>query len=246
MNLFAQLKKELSTFFHSPLAYVLLTAALVINGIVFLVIVQFLSDPRSGHGAAMQLLFGGTAFFYLLNIAVASLITMRSLAEEAHTGTLETLLTAPISETRVVLAKFFAAVVFYAAVWAPTLAYVALLARHSDLDPGPIASGYLGTLGMGTMFLAVGIFFSAISRNQIISALLTFTATMGLFLVGAYEFVSPATAPDSFLRYVNLWTHMEEFGRGIVDTRHLIYYGSVSAAMLFAAVLALGARRWRG
>jgi ABC-2 type transport system permease protein len=246
MNILAQLKREFAALFYSPIAYVLLGAAMLINGVHFMLIVYFLSDPYSPHGAALQYLFGGTIFFYLLVLGVSSMITMRSLAEERHSGTIETLLTAPINDAQVVLAKYLAAVGFYVILWLPTLLYVVVLSRHSEIDPGPVLSGYLGTLGLGMMFLAIGIFFSALTRSQIIAALLTLAVNFTLFLLPLYEIVSPSASSGSLLGYMNLWNHMEDFGRGIVDTRHLVYYASVTAFALFCAVQMLQSRRWKG
>ena len=246
MNVFAQMKREFAAFFYSPIAYVLLTAAAVLNGVVFLLIIDFLSDPRAPHGAAMQMLFGGTIFFWIIVIVLTPLITMRSLAEERHSGTLETLLTAPISDVQVVLAKYIAAVGFYVILWLPTLAYPLLLSFYSELDLGPILSGYLGTLGVGMMFAAVGLLGSSLTRNQIIAALISFGVIMVMFVIGIFDFLGGETSPDSVLHYVNLWTHMEDFGRGIVDTRHLAYYASVSVFSLFATVQIVQLRRWRG
>lgn len=246
MTILTQLKREFAAVFFSPIAYVLLTAAMVVNGGVFLAVVNYLSDPRSGHGAAMQLLFGGTIFFWFMVLVFTPLITMRSLAEERHSGTLETLLTAPIGDAGVIVAKFLAAVGFWAVLWLPSLAYPLLLSRYSDLDAGPILAGYLGTFGVGTMFLSVGLFCSALTRNQIVAALVAFGANMLLFFLGVFDLLSPTQSSGSPLGYLNLWTHMEDFGRGIVDTRHLVYYGSVTLFALFAAVELLQARRWRG
>jgi ABC-2 type transport system permease protein len=246
MTTLAQIKREFAALFFSPIAYVLLTGAVIINGGIFITIVNFLSDPRAGHGAAMQYLFGGTIFFWFLVLVICPLITMRSLAEENHSGTLETLLTAPISDAQVVLAKYTAAVGFWIALWLPTLTYVFFLSRFSRIDPGPITAGYLGTLGLGMMFLAVGLFCSAMTKNQIVAFLLAFSVNMILFLLGVAEFLSQSQSSDSILNYLNLWTHMDEFGRGIVDTRHLVYYLSVTGFVLFSAVQVVQSRRWRG
>ena len=246
MTTIAQLKREFAALFYSPIAYVLLTGAVIINGGIFITIINFLSDPRAGHGAAMQYLFGGTIFFWFLVLVICPLVTMRSLAEETHSGTLETLLTAPISDAQVVVAKYLAAVGFWIVLWLPTVTYVMFLSRFSEIDMGPILSGYLGTLGLGMMFLAVGLLCSAMTKNQIVAALLAFAANMILFLLGIAEFLSPSQSSDSILSYLNLWTHMDEFGRGIVDTRHLVYYGSVTAFILFSTVQVVQSRRWRG
>lgn len=246
MTLLAQLRKEFTTFFYSPIAYVLLVATMIYNGIVFLLIVEFLSNPQAPHGAAMQYMFGGTDFFYILLSAAASFITMRLVSQERSSGTLEALLTAPINEVSVVLAKYLAAVGFYIVLWLPTAAYPLVLSLYSEIDVGPIASGYLGTLGMGMMFLAVGLFASAISKNQIVAALLSFAGNMTLLLLGVFAYVRQTPSSESVLSYLNLWTHMDDFGRGIVDTRHLVYYFSVTVFVLFCTVQTLQVRRWRG
>lgn len=245
VTIFAQLKREFTSFFYSPIAYVLLVATMVYNGIVFLLIVEFLSNPRSPHGAAMQYLFGGTDFFYILVTAAASFITMRLISQEKSSGTLETLLTAPINDAEVVIAKYLAAVGFYVVLWAPTAIYPLVLSRYSAIDYGPIGTGYLGTLGMGMMFLSIGLLSSAVTKNQIVAALLSFGGNMILFLMGVFVFLSPDQSSESVLGYMNLWNHMEDFSRGIIDTRYLVYYGTVTVFMLFCTVQVLQARRWR-
>jgi ABC-2 type transport system permease protein len=245
ISLLAQIKREFTAFFFSPIAYVVLVAAMLVNGIVFGMIVDFLSDPRSGHGAAMQILFSNE-FYWFLTLIICPLITMRLLSEERHLGTLETLLTAPISPVGVVVAKYVAAVSFWIVLWLPTTAYALLLSRYAEIDFGPVASGYLGTLGIGMMLLSVGLFFSALSKNQIVSSLLGFGANMALFLLGLSASMSAQQSSDSLLGYMNLFEHMLDFSKGIVDTRHLIYYGSVTGFMLFSTVQVLQIRRWRG
>ena len=157
--------RELIAYFSSPLAYVVMTAFLFINGYVFWLIVAYLNDPRTQAMAPLKLLFGGTIFFWLFVLFVVPVITMRLLAEERRSGTLEVLLTAPVSETQVVIAKFLSAFAFYVVLWLPTLAYVAILASYSKLDWGPVAAGYLGIALLGGLFLSIGLFTSALVRN---------------------------------------------------------------------------------
>jgi ABC-2 type transport system permease protein len=245
MSIFAQVKRELTAFFFSPIAYVVLVAAMLVNGIVFGMIVDFLSDPNSGHGAAMQIMFSNE-FYWFLVLVICPLITMRLLAEERHSGTIETLLTAPIGTVGVTVAKYLAAVLFWVIIWLPTAAYPLLLSRYSTIEVGPVLAGYLGTLGVGMMLLAIGLFFSALTKNQIVSALLSFGANMALFLIGLSASMSAVQSSDSPLGYINLFDHMLDFSKGIVDTRHLVYYGSVSLCMLFSTVQVLEMRRWRG
>lgn len=245
MSLFAQIRREFTAFFYSPIAYVVLVAAMLVNGIVFGMIVDFLSDPQSGHGAAMQIMFSNE-FYWFLTLVICPLITMRLLSEERQSGTIETLLTAPIGTFGVVAAKYLAAVCFWAVLWLPTAAYPLLLWKFAPIETGPVLSGYLGTLGVGMMLLAIGLFFSAVTKNQIISALLAFGANMAVFLLGLSASMAAIKTSDSPLGYINLFDHMMDFSRGIVDTRHLVYYGSVSLFMLFCTVQVLEMRRWRG
>ncbi len=245
ISVFAQIKRELAAFFYSPIAYVVLVAAMLVNGIVFGMIVDLLSDPRAGHGAAMQIMFSNE-FYWFLMLIICPLITMRLFSEERHSGTIETLLTAPIGTVGVTIAKYVAAVIFWIVIWLPTIAYPLLLSRYSSIEAGPVMSGYLGTLGVGMMLLSVGLFFSALTKNQIVSALLAFGANMGIFLLGLSSSMGGSSLSDSPMEYINLFDHMLNFSRGIVDTRHLTYYGTVSVFMLFATVQILEMRRWRG
>ena len=247
MNLLAQLKRELMAFFYSPIAYVLLAGALVINGGVFIAIIDALSQPGAPPGAAMQLLFGnGNIFYWMLIIVVTPLITMRLVAEERHSGTLETLLTAPINDTEVIVAKYLAAVICYVSLWAPSIVFPIVLAKFSSIEFGPVLSGYFGTLIIGMVFLAIGLFFSTLTRNQIVAAVLSFATNVVLLFVSLFDAFSPHTDSRSLLGYMNLYNYMEDFTRGIVDSRPIIYNLSLTLFVLFCTVQALQARRWRG
>src|SRR5215470_4827815 len=142
-GLWATFLRELRAYFVSPLAYVVLFFFLVINGVVFSMILGFLNDPRAAGGRPLDAFFGGTFLFWLVLLFVGPVLTMRLLSEELRSGSIEVLMTAPISETEVVLGKYFAALTFYVALWLPTLVYAAILGRYSPVDWGPIAAGYL-------------------------------------------------------------------------------------------------------
>lgn len=237
--------RELVAYFSSPLAYVVMTAFLFINGYVFWLIVAYLNDPRTQAMAPLKLLFGGTIFFWLFVLFVVPVITMRLLAEERRSGTLEVLLTSPVSETQVVLAKFLSSFVFYAALWLPTLVYVAILASYSKLDWGPVASGYAGIAVLGLLFLSIGLLTSALVRNQILAAMLAFAVLVVVFSLGLVESVVVNQGLKGALGYMNLWSHMDDFSRGILDTRHLVYSLSLSAFFVFLATKALEASKGR-
>jgi ABC-2 type transport system permease protein len=244
--IWATLTRELRAYFLSPLAYIVSALLLLVNGFVFWIIVAFLNDPRSGGSATpLDLFFGQTLFFWLVLLFITPIITMRLISEERRSGTIETLLTAPITEGQVVVGKFLAAFAFYAFLWVPTLAYAGILAYYSDVDWGPVAAGYLGILGIGALFLSVGMLATALTRSQLIAALLTFAMLVPLFSFGLLEMLINDETLRQILAYLNLWQHMDELGKGVVDTRRLVYYATGPTLFLFLATRALAVRRWR-
>ena len=146
--------REWRSYFFSPLAYVILSAFLLVNGIIFYAILSYLAAPGAAKGQALVLLFTNT-YFWIFNLFVVPIIAMRLFPEERRSGTIENLLTAPVSETEVVLGKWFGALVFFLTLWAPTLLYVAFLRTQTRIDIGPVASGYLGVALLGGYFLKV-------------------------------------------------------------------------------------------
>jgi ABC-2 type transport system permease protein len=154
-------------------------------------------------------------------------------------------MTAAITEGQVVAGKYLAAVVFYAFLWLPTLAYAGIIGKYSEVDWGPVASGYLGVLGIGAMFLAAGVFASTLSRSQLVVALLTFVILIPLFTFGLLENLTNAEALKEVFGYLNIWQHMDEFGKGIVDTRRLVYYFSLAVFLVFLAARSLEVKKWR-
>jgi len=145
----------------------------------------------------------------------------------------------------VVAGKYLAALTFYTFLWFPTLAYGLIVAFYEKVDWGPVASGYLGVLGIGALFLAVGLFASALSRSQLVAAIITFALLVFLFSFGLLEnLVNNETAKQAF-GYLNVWNHMDDFAKGIVDTRHLVYYLSATLFFLFLTARALEDRKWR-
>lgn len=244
-GVWATLVRELRAYFFSPLAYVVLTMLLVINGFVFGLIVSFLSDPRAQAGAPLQLFFGQTLFFWLVLLFVAPVLTMRLLSEERRSGTIEVLMTAPVTEGQVVTGKFLAALIFYLFLWLPTLVYAGVISHYSSVDWGPVASGYLGILGIGALFLSVGTFASTLSRSQLVAAILTFALLMPLFTFGLLEGLFNNEGLKQAFGYLDLWQHMDDFAKGVVDTRRLVYYVSASVFFLFLAARSLEAKKWR-
>lgn len=244
MNMLWQIRREFAAFFYSPVAYVVIGAGALLNSVMFYLIILFLTRSGPAPGAPMEMLFSWV-LFWLVVLILTPLITMRSFAEEKHSGTLETLVTAPISDFRIVMAKYISALAFYCIMWLPTVVFPLILAWYASIDVGPVLSGYLGTFGIGVMLTGVGILCSALTRNQIVAALVTFGVMMALFLSGLFRWVDGLSA-QPFFEYIDLMGHMEDFAKGIVDTRRLIYYGSVALISIFATVQVLSSRRWNG
>jgi ABC-2 type transport system permease protein len=238
-------RRELKAYFYSPLAYIVLTFFLLVQGYYFSIIIAYLSDPRFPAGRPLELFFGQTIFTWLVLIFAGTFLTMRLISEELRSGTIETLMTAPVSEAQVVVGKYVAALTFYLFLWAPTLVYVAIVRAFTPVDWGPIASAYLGIVGIGALFLAVGLFASATSKNQIVAAIVTFFCLLVLFSIGLMENLANGDAAKQLLGHLNLWTHMDDFAKGIVDTRRLVYYSSGVAFFLFLTTRALAAKKWR-
>lgn len=238
-------RKELYSYFFAPMAYIVIAAFLFMNGFLFSLLLSALSQPGSAQSASpMAIFFGGTLFTWLFLIVTIPAITMRLGAEEAKSGTLETLLTAPVTDLSVILGKYLAAIALYAACWLPTLIYVWVLAQYSEVDAGPAAAGYLGIFLVGMFFTAVGLFTSFASRNQLVAAVMAFAILILLLLVAIASFLVTDPLWKSVLEYVNLWDLVQTFSKGIVDSRGVVYLLSGTALFLALAHQALQARRW--
>jgi ABC-2 type transport system permease protein len=240
VNLYAIYRRELAGFFYSPIAFVVSALFLVVQGVYFTLFLYFLNDPKAPPGAVMSYFFGGTILFWIGVLLVSALLPMRLLAEERRSGTLEPLLTAPVREAEVVLGKYLAVVTFYACLWVPIGSYVAVLWRFSGRpDLGPIAAGFLGAFLVGAALLAWGVLASALTRNQIVAATVGFVFALVLLLGGiGQEFVGPGALHDT-LAYMHLFTLMEDFGRGVVDSRHVVFLLTLTTLGLYFAVKAL-------
>ena len=234
--------REWRAYFLSPLAYVILAAFLLMNGIIFSAIVAFLNAPGAPKGQALPFLFTNT-YFWIFNLFVVPVITMRLFAEERKSGTIETLLTSPVGEPTVVLGKFAGALGFFLTLWAPTLVYVLILRAQTPIDVGPVAAGYLAIALIGGLFLSIGTFASTLSKNQIVAAILAFAMLIPVFSAGLLESLVNDPRRRESLGYFNLWEHMEEFARGVVDTRRLVYYLSATAFFLFLTTVSLSAKK---
>ncbi len=237
-KLFAIVGREWRAYFFSPLAYVILTAYMFLNGWIFSRIVAFLARPGAPHERFLSLMFTNT-FFWIFTLFIVPILTMRLLAEERRSGTLEVLLTSPVSEGTVVVGKFLGALGFFLVLWLPSLFFILYIRSKTDVDLGAVAGGYVGIALLGAYFLAIGTFASAVTKNQILAAILAFAMLIPVFSVGLFE-SGADPARQSLIGYLNIWDHMDEFARGVVDTRRLVYYlsGTVLFLLLAGTVLA--------
>ena len=238
-------RKELLSFFFAPMAYIVIAAFLLMNGFIFAVILAALSQPGAFSTSPMSVFFGGTLFFWIFLIVMIPVITMKLGAEEFKTGTVETLMTAPVSDLEVVLGKYLGALALYAAAWLPTALYPVVLSAYSQVDWGPVLSGYLGVLLVGAFFVAIGLFTSFVSKNQMVAAILAFAVLLLLLSISVISFMATAPLWKGILEYVDLWTVIQGFAKGLIDTRALIYLLSGAGFFLALSYQALQTRRWR-
>lgn len=238
----ATFRRELRAYFFSPLAYIVLFFFLAVNGIIFIYLVGELSDPRSPGGPPFSYFFRAT---WLMLLLIAPVLTMRLVSEELRSGSIEVLMTAPVSEGSVIVGKFLAAFAFYAFLWFPTLAYGLVISAYGKVDWGPIAAGYAGVLLIGSLFLAIGIFSSATTKSQLLAAMMTAALLFLLFLLGVFEQLVNGDMAKQALGYISIWNHIDEFASGIVDTRRLVFYLSGTLFFLFLASRALEDKKWR-
>ena len=243
-RLLAIARREWAAYFRTPAGWAVLALFLLLQGIVFWMFVQFLGRPDAPPGGVMEFFFGGTILFWIALGLLATVLPMRLVSEELRTGTIEPLMTAPVSPAEVIVGKWLAALGFYVAAWAPTLLYLVYLRRvGATLDPGPIVAGYLGTVLLGAAALAVGLLASALTRNQLVAATLSFVAFLAALLAGALEAEVRVPAAAAALRRYSLFRMMEDFGHGIVDSRPVVLLVTVVVLALAAAAARIAGLR---
>jgi ABC-2 type transport system permease protein len=252
-NIAAIAQREVTAYFASPIAYVLIGFFALLFGWFFYVPLAFFIQQSSQMGMnptqalnINQMLVGPT----LMNTTVIMLflfplITMRTYAEEKRSGTIELLLTSPITDVEIIIGKFLGAMLLYAAMLAVTMLHMAILFIFGDPEWKPIATGYLGLLLMGGCFLSLGLFISSLTKNQIVAAMATFAVFLMLWVINWIStFVGPTT--QTVLQYLSLTEHFDDFAKGIIDTKHVIYYLSFMAFGLFLTAKSVDSERWRG
>ncbi|MCB9557632.1 MAG: ABC transporter permease [Deltaproteobacteria bacterium] len=240
-------RRELWSYFVTPIGWLVATLFALVQGFSFYLIVELSAESDAVFGSPMTLFFGGTYLYWLFLIAVCAVLSMRLIAEERRSGALELLLTSGVSSLQVVLGKLAAALAFYAAIWLPTLFYVAILQLVGGslwLDPGVVLAGYLGTLLFGLTALSIGLLCSAATRSQLAAGLSTFVALSMLLLAGPSGLFSQGDW-SVLAEYFDWFAQMERFARGIIDGRALALHLGISLFVIFAASAVLERQKWR-
>jgi ABC-2 type transport system permease protein len=228
-------RREIRTYFNSPVAYIVVTVFTIITGYLFFT--QLFLEQQ----AEMRGFFGSMPLLFMF---LAPAITMRLLADEKSSGTLEMLITMPVRDWEVVVGKFLAAMALVCAALALTLVFAITVRALGPLDRGPAIGGYVGLLLMGGAYIAIGVMCSAFTRNSIVAFIVSFAICFALFLFGhVVQFVPQSLQP--LVAFLSISNHFENISRGVIDTRDVIYYLSVMAVSLLMATLALESRRWR-
>lgn len=235
MNTWVIARRELAAFFGSPVAYVVAAAFLAVTGMFF-----YFTVALDGVATLSPVLRAASVVL----LFVAPVLTMRLLSEEARSGTLELLLTAPVRDWEVVLGKFLAAFLFLLAMLAPTAYYLLVLTRYGRPDIPVTLSGYLGVVLLGAMLVSLGLLTSAMSANQIVAAVLGITLSLFFWLAGGLGLVLNGPAA-TFFAFLSVQEHFFDFLAGLISTANIVYFFSLTAAALFLAIRVLEIRRWR-
>ena len=236
---FAIFRREMLSLWVTPLAWVLLGVFLILQGGIFYsIIVHFASfADLSVDDGPLSTYFGQSSVFLMMTLLlVCPALSMRLFAEERRSGTIEPLLTAPVGAAGVVLGKFAAALVNYAAMWLPTLLYVVILRKTGHVDWPVVLSSYLGLLLVGSQYLAIGILSSSLSKSQFVALLVTVLLQFGLFVLGIGEYILDPGLLRDVCAHISLAGHMEDFAKGIVDSRRVLYDLSLATFCLFLTV----------
>ena len=252
-NVLAIAGKELRSYFASPIAYIIIGLFALIFGRFFDVYLAFFVQRSSGMGP-----MGGGSHninqdmirYLLMNSAVIILfvmpmITMRTYAEEKRSGTIELLLTSPLTDLQIILGKFAGAMGLYAAMLLVTLLHMGLLFWFGNPEWRPIAAGYLGLILMGGCFISLGLLISSFTKNQIVAGVITFAAFLMLWII-SWNADQSGPWTRAILTHLSIIDHFDDFARGIIDTKHLVYYLSFITFGLFLTAKSVDSERWRG
>jgi len=247
-NMLAIAHKELKGYFASPIAYIVLGFFALMFGFFFYSLLLFFDRGAQGGPSVnvneqlIRPVFLNATVIFLF---VLPMVTMRTYAEEKRSGTMELLLTAPLTDLQIILGKFLGAMGLFAAMLALSLVHMAVIFWRGNPEPLPVLTTYLGMLLMGGCFVSLGLLISSLTRNQIVAGMATFAVFLMLWVINwIASFTGPTT--QAVLNYLSITDHLDDFTKGIIDTKHLVYYISFIAFGLFLTARSVDTERWRG
>jgi ABC-2 type transport system permease protein len=254
-NILAIANKELRSYFNSPIAYAVIGLFAFAFGYMFWLFLRgfivesmrMSTNPMGGAVNINQMMLRPLVMqVSVIVLFLLPMVTMRTYAEEKRSGTIELLLTAPLTDLQIILGKFLGALGLYAGMLVVTLPSVLGLFAYGNPDWQPVATSYLGLFLLGASFIAFGLFISSLTQNQIIAGVLTFVLLLMLLLVGWLKDFVTSPAALAAVSAVSIFEHFDDFTKGVLDTKHIAYYVSVITFGLFLTARSVDAERWRG
>jgi len=255
-NILAIAHKELKAYFSSPIAYIVIGLWALMYGYFFVAILSFfvrqsmqmgqfgMQGPQAMN-VNQQLIRPLLQNVLILILFLMPMVTMRAYAEEKRSGTIELLLTSPLTDFQIIVGKFLGAMALYGVMLAVTLIHLGLLFVYGRPEWKPIVAAYIGLLLMGGCFIATGLFISSLTRNQIVAGMVTFAVFLMLWIITWIGSFSGPTV-DKLTQYLSIVDHYDDFGKGVLDTTHLVYYVSFITFGLFLTAKSVDSERWRG
>ena len=245
----ALVRRELSAFFQGPTGFIIIAAVMFLIGVGFLVVLSGLNGEATPMPVTQ--VFYGTYFFWVILLLIAPVITMRSFAMERASGTHESLMTAPVGDWQVVLSKFAGALIFYMILWVPLLICSVVVrfyvGESAVLGLGTMFTSALGILMVGCLYMSIGCFASALTRNQAVAAVSGFALGAALFFTGFFSYFAGDRTDwlSQLARHISLANHMESFTRGVIDLGAIVFFLSLTGLFLYLTHKVVESRRWK-
>ncbi len=245
----ALVRRELSAFFQGPTGFIIIAAVMFLIGLGFLVVLSGLNGEATPMPVTQ--IFYGTYFFWVILLLIAPVITMRSFAMERASGTYESLMTAPVGDWQVVLSKFAGALIFYMILWVPLLICSVVVrfyvGESAVLGLGTMFTSALGILMVGCLYMSIGCFASALTRNQAVAAVSGFALGAALFFTGFFSYFAGDRTDwlSQLARHISLANHMESFTRGVIDLGAIVFFLSLTGLFLYLTHKVVESRRWK-
>jgi len=255
-NILAIAHKELKSYFSGPIAYIAIGLWALLYGYFFVAIMQFFVRQSMQMGQMgmqgpqtmnvnQQLIRPLLQNVTIMILFVMPMVTMRTYSEEKRSGTIELLLTSPLTDFQIIMGKFLGAMALYAVMLAVTTIHIALLFVYGRPELKPILTAYLGLFLLGGCFISMGLLISSLTKNQIVAGMVTFAVFLLLWIITWIGSFSGPTV-DQLTQYLSIIDHLDDFSKGVIDTKHLIYYLSFITFGLFLTAKSVDSERWRG